>query len=49
VPDDWHPEQRAGRLVSGVDDVGVEDLAGALVIVEPARSRVHAVRDDDRP
>lgn len=39
VPDDWGAAARTARLVAGIEELGNE-LAGAIVIVEPSRTRI---------
>jgi hypothetical protein len=42
VPNAWTPSERARRLANVLDDARLAVLAGAIVIVEPARVRVLA-------
>lgn len=42
VPDEWSPLRRAERVLSGLLDAGIENLPGAIVIIEPARVRLLA-------
>jgi predicted nuclease of predicted toxin-antitoxin system len=49
VPDDWNSQRRAERLLGGIREVGVEALAGAVVIVEPSRSRIYSGPAEDAP
>jgi predicted nuclease of predicted toxin-antitoxin system len=40
VPSGWSPADRAHRLMAALDDAVLAAIAGATVIVEPARVRV---------
>ena len=40
LPEGWDSTRRAARLVEAVEEVG--PIAGAIVIVEPARTRIFA-------
>ena len=40
APDEWGAERRARRFVAGLVEAGIDRLAGAIVIIEPARTRV---------
>jgi predicted nuclease of predicted toxin-antitoxin system len=42
IPNEWTPSERARRLAIVLDDDLLAVLAGAIVIVEPARVRVLA-------
>ena len=47
VPDEWGSARRAERLADGLEDVGEEALAGAIVVVEAARCRIYTPPEDD--
>lgn len=40
VPEEWRPAERTARLVAGLAEAGWEQMRGAIVIVEPARTRL---------
>ena len=40
VPDDWGSRARAERLMAGLEETGAARIQGAIVIIEPARTRV---------
>ena len=39
LPDEWSPEDHATRILAAIEEAGVEALAGAISIIEPARVR----------
>lgn len=47
--DEWRSTERASRLLAGLDEVGPAQISGAIVIIEPTRTRVFRAQAPARP
>jgi predicted nuclease of predicted toxin-antitoxin system len=48
VPDSWNSRLRAERTAAGIAEVGLDVIAGAIVIIEPTRTRIFRADRDRR-